>query len=247
MQIHANQQEKVQPCSGPTATLHWHSCCATMEKVTCLKYLGVLISSDLSWSAHIDQIASKARRTLGFIYYRNVNPSILTKLYLTIVRPMVEYSCAVWDPHLQKDIDKLESVQRLACEICTKNWSASYSDQLQILNLPSTHDCRTFLKLCTMYKILKNTFSFPENIIDLRSRFQTHSMSTRRVSANSLFIPYAHTNSYMNSFFLNTLVYGREIIVPEAVVVDSECPLRQCACTVIPPRPVNPSAGDLHP
>ena len=42
--------------------------------------IGVLISSDLSWSAHIDQvvIASKARRTLGFIYrkfYRNQKPS----------------------------------------------------------------------------------------------------------------------------------------------------------------------------
>ena len=93
---------------------------ATMEKVTCLKYqyLGVLISSDL-WSVCIDQIASKARRTLGFVYrkfYRNVNPSILTKLYVTIVCPMLaailsmlEYSCAVWDPHLQKDTDKPES------------------------------------------------------------------------------------------------------------------------------------------
>ena len=45
-----------------------------MEKVTSMKYLGVHISSDLSWSIHIDIITSKARRTLGFIYrkfYRN--------------------------------------------------------------------------------------------------------------------------------------------------------------------------------
>ena len=34
---------------------------ATMEKVTCMKYLGVHIS----WSIHIDIITSKARRTLG--------------------------------------------------------------------------------------------------------------------------------------------------------------------------------------
>ena len=180
---------------------------ATMEKVTCMKYLGVYISSDLSWSIHIDIITSKARRTLGFIYrkfYRNVNSSVLTKLYTTLVRPLLEYCCAVWDPHLQKDIEKLESIQRLACKICTKNWSASYSDQLHFLNLPTTRDRRLFLKLCTMYKILKNTFSFPENIINFRSRFQTHPMSTRHLSANSLHIPHAHTNSFMNSFVLST-------------------------------------------
>ena len=178
-----------------------------MEKVTCMKYLGVYISSDLSWSIHIDIITSKARRTLGFIYrkfYRNVNSSVLTKLYTTLVRPLLEYCCAVWDPHLQKDIEKLESIQRLACKICTKNWSASYSDQLHFLNLPTTRDRRLFLKLCTMYKILKNTFSFPENIINFRSRFQTHPMSTRHLSANSLHIPHAHTNSFMNSFVLST-------------------------------------------
>ena len=107
-------------------------------------------------------------------------------------------------PHLQEDIDKLESVQRLACKICTKNWSPSYSDQLHVLNLPTTCDCRLFLKLCTMYKILNNTFSFPENIMNFRSRFQTHPMSTRHVSANSLYTPYAHTNSFMNSFVPST-------------------------------------------
>ena len=58
--------------------------------------------------------------------------------------------------------------------------------------------------ICTMYKILKNTFSFPENIINFRSRFQTHPMSTRHLSANSLHIPHAHTNSFMNSFVLST-------------------------------------------
>ena len=122
----------------------------------------------------------------------------IQELYTTLVRHLLEYCCAVWNPHLQKDIDKLEW---LACNICTKNWSASYSDQLHILNLLTTRDRRLFLKLCTMYKILNNTFSFPENITNFRSRFQTHPMSTRHVSANSL---YAHTNSFINSFVPST-------------------------------------------
>ena len=81
-------------------------------------------STYIFWSAHIDTVVSNARKTLGFIYrefYRNVNTSVLTKLNITLVRPLLEYSCAVWDLYLQKDIDKLESVQRLACKICTKD------------------------------------------------------------------------------------------------------------------------------
>ena len=96
-----------------------------MEKVTSMKYLGVHISSDLSWSTHIDIITSKARRTLGFIYrkfYRNVNSSVLTKLYTTLVRPLLEYCCAVWDLRLQKDIDKLESVPRIGLHLTMTNF-----------------------------------------------------------------------------------------------------------------------------
>ena len=42
------------------------------------------------------------------------NPFALTKLHATIVHPVLEYSCAVWDSHLQKD----NKLVRLACEIC---------------------------------------------------------------------------------------------------------------------------------
>ena len=57
----------------------------------------------------------------------------------------------LWDPHLEKDIEKLESVQKLACKICTKNWSGSYSDLRHILGLPTIRDRRVFLKLCMHY------------------------------------------------------------------------------------------------
>ena len=131
-------------------------------------------------------ITSKARKELGFIYYRKVSSLILTRLYTTLIHPCLEYCCAVWDPHLPKDIDKLKSAQRLACKICIKIWSASHDDHLHILNLPITHVRRTFLKLCIMYKILRNTFSFPENIVKLRSKFQTRAMSTHYVSTLTL-------------------------------------------------------------
>ena len=113
-------------------------------------------------------------------------------------------TAAAFYAQLQKDIEKLESVQKLACKICTKNWSGSYSDLRHILGLPTIRDRRTFLKLCTMYKITNNIFCFPENLIKLRSGFHTHPMSTRSVSGNLLYQPFAHTNSFLYSCVPNT-------------------------------------------
>ena len=45
------------------------------------------------------------------------------------------YATALWDPHLSKDVQKLESLQRFACRVCTKRWNDTYSDMLHTLNI----------------------------------------------------------------------------------------------------------------
>ena len=72
-----------------------------LDKVNSNKYLGVTISSDLSWSLHISYICSRAKRQLGLLYrrfYSEADTSILKMLYLTLVRPLLEYAVPVWDP-----------------------------------------------------------------------------------------------------------------------------------------------------
>ena len=39
-----------------------------LETVECYKYLGVMLTSDLSWSVHVAAICSNARRVLGILY-----------------------------------------------------------------------------------------------------------------------------------------------------------------------------------
>ena len=66
-----------------------------MERVSSYKYLGVLISDDQSWSPNIDKIANKARRFLGFLYRQWSSPDALLKLYLSLIRPNLEYAVQV--------------------------------------------------------------------------------------------------------------------------------------------------------
>ena len=41
----------------------------------------------------------------------------LGALYVTQVRPYLEYAIPIWDPHLSKDIEAIESVQRFASKV----------------------------------------------------------------------------------------------------------------------------------
>ena len=86
------------------------------------KYLGITITSNLSWSRHIHVICSKAKKLLGLLYrqfYLNTSTSSLLKLYLSFIRPILEYSCQVWHPYLVKE---LECVQKFALRLCVKQW-----------------------------------------------------------------------------------------------------------------------------
>ena len=101
------------------------------------KYLGVTIASDISWSAHITNVCNKTRKIIEIFYrrfYRHSSSSTLLKLYLSHIRPHLEYCSAVWNPHHEGDIIKLEKVQKYALRVCMKYWNTSYEDLLETSN-----------------------------------------------------------------------------------------------------------------
>ena len=96
-----------------------------LEEVNSFKYLGVLIKNNLSWTDHMTEICSKAKKILSLLYrhfYRSSSPETLGQLYLSLVRPHLEYAAQLWDPYIQSDIDKLESVQKFAVKLVTHQW-----------------------------------------------------------------------------------------------------------------------------
>ena len=42
--------------------------------------------------------------------------------YISLVRSTIEYGATVWDPHLEKDIYKLEHIQRKAVRFITSDY-----------------------------------------------------------------------------------------------------------------------------
>ena len=44
--------------------------------------------------------------------------------YTTLVRPIIEYACIIWEPVTQKNIRELEMVQRRAARFVTGDYSS---------------------------------------------------------------------------------------------------------------------------
>ena len=168
--------------------------------VTEYKYLGVTITSDMSWSPHITNICNKTRKLIGLLYrrfYQNSNSQTLLTLYKSFIRPHLEYSSAVWNPHLKGEIEALEKVQKFALRVCTKSWDSDYNALLSRTSLPSLQTRRVQASLCHLYKIIHNLTDFPEAPVSNRV-IPYHS---RYVNTQSLNLLPFKTSAYQNSFF----------------------------------------------
>ncbi len=81
-----------------------------LESVQYVKDLGVSIPSSFKFSQQCKDAAGKANRMLGFIdrNFSFKNKDVILPLYISLVRPHLEYAVQFWSPHDAKDIGKLE-------------------------------------------------------------------------------------------------------------------------------------------
>ena len=124
-----------------------------------IKDLGIFMSNNLKWAAHVNQVYKNACYSSYHIirFSKTRNIWVLMKLYKTYVRPKVEYATPVWSPSLKGDIRKIEKIQkdftRYACRRCNVPF-ANYSDRLHKLNLQSLELRRKINDLLFLYKTI---------------------------------------------------------------------------------------------
>ena len=112
-----------------------------IREVHHVKYLGITIDSHLTWREHVNVLSHKANATLVLLRC-NLKPCSLhikSKSYLCYVRPMVEYSSTVWDPHIKEDIHKIEMIQRRAARFVFNNYD--------LIDSVTTHEYAAVFKM----------------------------------------------------------------------------------------------------
>ena len=81
--------------------------------------LGVKVDNELTFSEHIRAATAKANSVIGMLKNAFVcrDVDIWKNMYVSLVRPHLEYAVSVWKPRLRRDIDALERVQKRALRI----------------------------------------------------------------------------------------------------------------------------------
>jgi len=134
-----------------------------IQQVTNFKLLGVNISDDLRWEAHIKAICSKVNSRLYFLKQlrrAGLSKADLRCFYVTVVRPVLEYACVVWHHGLTKaQSDKLEALQKRAIRIMfgCQAFDLSYDDLLSLSKLDALSVRRFNLNKSFFAKILNPT------------------------------------------------------------------------------------------
>ena len=142
-------------------------------EVDSAKYLGVVIDKTLSWKPHHSATIKKCNSTLGFLK-RNLSRSpqfVKEKCYTALVRPKLEYACAVWDPHHQNNIDNLEKVQKRAARFVTNNYRMETGNSqfnLDTLEWPKLQERRLQNKLTLFQKARLNQVDIVTDHLNLR-------------------------------------------------------------------------------
>ena len=153
---------------------------------------------------YINKITSKANSTLAFLR-RNLKacpPKLRETAYFSLVRSSLEYSSAVWDPFRQKDIDKLEKIQRSAARFVTQNYrqTASVTSLIQNLGWTDLKTRRKNSRLVSMFKLLNELVEIPNNDRLIKTDRRTrggHNQAYKHLIAN--------TTLGQNSFWHRTI------------------------------------------
>ena len=130
------------------------------------------------------------------------------KAYQSLVRPITEYSCTVWDPHQCKDTSCIEMVQRRGARFVTQDYhqKSSVTDMLKRLDWDSLSNRRMDARLTMMYKIIHHLAVIPHDGIlipaDPRTR-ANHSYKFKAIQSK--------TTPFRHSFFVSTIPHWNSL------------------------------------
>ena len=154
MRFNAGKCQILQVYRGQGLVHFYTPCGQVLSVVEEAKYLGVLISDDLSWSPHISSITGKAASTQGFLR-RKCPAQLKERAYIAFVRPTLDYASPIWDPFLKRDINNLD-INRRAARFVTGDYHpiASVSSIPRSLGWSDLKDHRHDTRLAFLFKIV---------------------------------------------------------------------------------------------
>ena len=101
---------------------------------------GVLLR-DLSWADQVNYAAKKAWKALQFTMriLKKGNSNTKSLVYMSLVRPILEYGAACWDPYREGQISALDRVQKKAAKFAHHKKSPNWENLASCRKLAGEH------------------------------------------------------------------------------------------------------------
>ena len=177
-----------------------------IQEVSSHKHLGLYFSNDCSWHQHIDYIKQKAwfrihiMRKLKF----KLDRKSLETIYLTFIRPLLEYGDVIWDNCTQYEKNELDKIQNEAARITTGTTKLVSLDNLyKEVGWQTLHRRRQDHKITLFYKMFNQLT--PVYLSSLIPQ-QVNAISHHNLrNSNDIHTIRSNTSLFHNSFLPSTL------------------------------------------
>ena len=168
------------------------------------RHLGLVFNEHLGWHDHVSHITRKASQRLGLLtrLRRRLPPLVIRQLYLSCIRPSLEYASLVWCGLTAGDQAQLDRVQRRAARLITGILPRSDTPHAVLLARAGLED------LSSRGKLAQATFAYrmvhdnlPEHLQTYLNSVRLHRSALSRSlrNSNSVHLPRARKSVLLSS------------------------------------------------
>ena len=172
------------------------------------KLLGVVFNDDLTRNDRVTYIVKKSLKRLymlGILKRARADTKTLITMYVTYVRPILEYCAQVWHYNIPEYLSKdIERIQLKAMKIIDP--SLSYNDALAVFDIPTYFILKAEQLCLTLFR--KKVLPQSSPLSELIQTIKTHSYNLR--VPDKLVPPRCRTSSFRNYFIPSSVIQYNE-------------------------------------
>ena len=179
---------------------------SVLERVTNIKFLGVIMTETLTWTDHMNYIISKINKNVGYFYKarRILDQKQLINLFQSFVEPYITYCLPVWGGYINMDSDSnplTKIINRLKRIMTFTKRTHLANNKITLQNLKQYY---TLEMSKTAYDHLHDPQDSPPIYHQIFVQTQNqHRMDTRLASTLNLTLPKFKNNYGKHSFNYN--------------------------------------------
>ena len=126
-----------------------------VEEVSNCRDLGIQLQNDGSFDIHIENLVKKVKRLTGWILrsFLNISVQFMKRMWISIIRPHLDYCSQLWAPKEGPKMDKVERLQYFYTGFIPEIRNLSYEERLKKLKITSLQRRYDRYRIFYMWKI----------------------------------------------------------------------------------------------